>query len=219
MSGIALPVNRVRAAGAARTGSSYGRRNKYRLFIAPAIILTIAVILFPWLYTVYMSLHEWKVGSARTWVGLENYVNLFGDQRFREAVSRTFVFTAMAVVFPVVLGTVAAVFFHQEFPWRGAFRVIFMMPMIATPVAIALVWVMMFHPQLGVLNYLLTQVGLPASLWVYSPDTVIPSLVLIETWQWTPLVMLIVLGGLASLPMVTSPSSVASGSSSPSSKW
>jgi multiple sugar transport system permease protein len=59
---------------------------------------------------------------------------------------------------------------------------------------------MMFHPQLGVLNYLLSLVGLPPSLWVYSPQTVIPSLVLVETWQWTPLVMLIVLGGLATLP-------------------
>jgi multiple sugar transport system permease protein len=59
---------------------------------------------------------------------------------------------------------------------------------------------MMFHPQLGVLNYLLTSVGLPPSSWVYSSSTVIPTLVMVETWQWTPLVMLIVLGGLSSLP-------------------
>ena len=72
--------------------------------------------------------------------------------------------------------------------------------MMATPVAIALVWTMMFHPQLGVLNYLLTSVGLPPSTWVYDSNTVIPTLVMVETWQWTPLVMLIVLGGLASLP-------------------
>jgi multiple sugar transport system permease protein len=70
----------------------------------------------------------------------------------------------------------------------------------ATPVAIALVWTMMFHPQLGVLNYLLSLVGLPPQLWVFHPGTVIPSLVLVETWQWTPLVMLIVLGGLAAIP-------------------
>ena len=74
------------------------------------------------------------------------------------------------------------------------------MPMMATPVAIALVWTMMFHPQLGVLNYLLSLVGLPPQLWVFHPATVIPSLVLVETWQWTPLVMLIVLGGLAAIP-------------------
>ena len=72
--------------------------------------------------------------------------------------------------------------------------------MMATPVAVALVWTMMFHPQHGVLNYLLIARRPAASLWVYSPTTVIPSLVLVEIWQWTPLVMLIVLGGLASLP-------------------
>src|SRR5205823_9125331 len=74
------------------------------------------------------------------------------------------------------------------------------LPMMATPVAVALVWTMMFHPQLGVLNYLLSLVGIPPQLWVFDPGTVIPSLVLVETWQWTPLVMLIVLGGLAALP-------------------
>src|SRR5207249_7986755 len=63
-----------------------------------------------------------------------------------------------------------------------------------------LIWTMMFHPQLGVLNYFLTSLGLPRSLWVYAPNTVIYSLVLVETWHWTPLVMLIILGGLAALP-------------------
>jgi multiple sugar transport system permease protein len=90
--------------------------------------------------------------------------------------------------------------FHQKFAGRGFLRGVFIMPMMATPVAIALVWTMMFHPQLGVLNYLLSLVGLPPQLWVFHPGTVIPSLVLVETWQWTPLVMLIVLGGLAAIP-------------------
>jgi multiple sugar transport system permease protein len=106
----------------------------------------------------------------------------------------------LSVVLPLVFGTLAAVVFHQKFPLRGFLRGIFIMPMMATPVAIALVWTMMFHPQLGVLNYLLSLVGIPPQLWVFDPGTVIPSLVLVETWQWTPLVMLIVLGGLAAIP-------------------
>ncbi len=83
---------------------------------------------------------------------------------------------------------------------RGFLRGLFILPMMATPVAIALVWTMMFHPQLGILNYLLSLVGIPPQLWVFHPASVIPSLVLVETWQWTPLVMLIVLGGLAAIP-------------------
>jgi multiple sugar transport system permease protein len=147
-----------------------------------------------------MSLNEWKVGTPTTFVGLFNYLRLPNDPRFVESVVHTAVYTALSVLMPLVLGTFAAVVFHERFPLRGFLRGLVIMPMMATPVAIALVWTMMFHPQLGVLNYLLSLVGLPAQLWVFHPATVIPSLVLVETWQWTPLVMLIVLGGLSAIP-------------------
>ncbi|HET7097468.1 MAG TPA: sugar ABC transporter permease [Casimicrobiaceae bacterium] len=176
------------------------RRRNYYLFIAPALIVVGAVIIFPWLFTLWMSAFDWKIGSSAHFVGSENYQALVKNQRFAEAILHTFYFTALAVILPLVLGTAAAMIFHRQFPLRGVLRGVFIMPMMATPVAVALVWAMMFHPQLGVLNYLLSLVGLPPSLWVFSPTLVIPSLVLVEIWHWTPLVMLIVLGGLAALP-------------------
>ena len=166
----------------------------------PAMVVVAAVIVFPWLFTVYMSAFDWKIGQQAHFVGLGNYLALVTNQRFIEAIVHTFYFTLLAVVFPLLLGTFAALVFHRRFRGRGLLRAIFTMPMMATPVAVALVWTMMFHPQQGVLNYLLTQIGLPPSLWVYSPTWVIPSLVIVEIWHWTPLVMLIVLGGLAALP-------------------
>ncbi|WP_373852239.1 carbohydrate ABC transporter permease [Bradyrhizobium sp.] len=176
------------------------RPPSYWPFVIPALVVVLAVIIFPWVFTIWMSLREWKVGSPTTFVGLANYLRLPTDPRFVEAVGHTLSYTALSVVLPLVFGTLAAVVFHQKFAARGFWRGIFIMPMMATPVAIALVWTMMFHPQLGVLNYLLSLVGLPPQLWVFNPTTVIPSLVLVETWQWTPLVMLIVLGGLAAIP-------------------
>ncbi len=176
------------------------RHRSYYPFVAPALIVIGAVIIFPWLFTVWMSLFDWTIGSVAHFVGLANYVGLATNQRFIESIIHTFYFTALAVVVPLILGLVAALIFHREFPFRGVLRGIFTMPMMATPVAVALVWTMMFHPQQGVLNYLLSLVGLPPSLWVYSPTWVIPSLVLVEIWHWTPLVMLIILGGLAALP-------------------
>jgi len=176
------------------------RRRSYWPFILPALVVVVGVIVFPWAFTIWMSLNEWKVGAPTTFVGLANYLRLPGDPRFVEAVRHTLAYTVLSVVLPLVFGTFAACVFHARFPLRGFLRGLFIMPMMATPVAIALVWTMMFHPQLGVLNYLLSLVGLPAQLWVFDPGTVIPSLVLVETWQWTPLVMLIVLGGLAALP-------------------
>ena len=183
-----------------RPGFLARRRRSYLLFVVPALLVVGAVIIFPWAFTVWMSAFDWTIGSAAHFVGFDNYTQLATNKRFLESILHTFYFTLLAVVFPLILGTVAALIFHREFPMRGVLRSIFTMPMMATPVAVALVWTMMFHPQQGVLNYLLSLVGLPPSLWVYSPTWVIPSLVLVEIWHWTPLIMLIVLGGLAALP-------------------
>jgi len=176
------------------------RPPSYWPFVIPALVVVLAIIVFPWLFTIWMSFNEWKVGSPIAFVGFANYIRLPNDPRFVEAVGHTVVYTVLSVLLPVIFGTFAAVVFHAKFPFRGILRAIFIMPMMATPVAIALVWTMMFHPQLGVLNYLLSLVGIGPQLWVFHPATVIPSLVLVETWQWTPLVMLIVLGGIAALP-------------------
>ncbi|MEO8345387.1 MAG: sugar ABC transporter permease [Betaproteobacteria bacterium] len=176
------------------------RQRSYFRFIVPALVVIGAVIIFPWLFTLWMSAFDWKIGTESQFVGFDNYTALVRNRRFIEAVVRTFYFTVLAVVAPLILGTVSALVFHRQFPFRGVLRGVFIMPMMATPVAVALVWTMMFHPQQGVLNYLLSLIGLPPSLWVYSPQWVIPSLVLVEVWHWTPLVMLIVLGGLAALP-------------------
>ncbi|MDJ1157494.1 sugar ABC transporter permease [Chelatococcus sp. SYSU_G07232] len=193
-----------KAAGEARPAAEQptaGRRMAaYWPFVLPAVIVVGSVIVFPWVFTIWMSLHEWKIGGASSFVGLANYLRLTTDPRFGEAVVHTLVYTVLAVILPLVLGTLAALVFHARFPARGFLRGLFVMPMMATPVAIALVWTMMFHPELGVLNYLLSLVGIPPQLWVFHPVTVIPSLVLVETWQWTPLVMLILLGGLAAIP-------------------
>ena len=183
-----------------RPGFLARRRRTYLLFVLPALLVVGAVIIFPWAFTVWMSAFDWKIGSVAHFVGFDNYTQLATNTRFLESILHTFYFTMLAVIFPLILGTAAALIFHREFPLRGMLRSIFTMPMMATPVAVALVWTMMFHPQQGVLNYLLSLVGLPPSLWVYSPTWVIPSLVLVEIWHWTPLIMLIVLGGLAALP-------------------
>jgi multiple sugar transport system permease protein len=177
---------------------NYARR--YWMFIVPAGVVVISVILFPWLFTLFMSTHEWKIGGGHHFVGLDNYKKLFTDERFLWSMLRTLYFTALAVIGPMVLGVAAALVFNRNFPLRGLARTIFILPMMATPVAVALVWTMMFHPQLGVLNWLLSQFGIPPSMWVYDAKTVIPTLVMVEIWHWTPLVMLITLGGLASLP-------------------
>src|SRR5438270_5879841 len=170
-------------------------RVTYLWFVVPALGATFGIIIFPWVFTLYVSVQDWDAAGSAGFVGLANYTRLFSDERFLLSVVRTVYYSVLTVVAPLVLGTIAAVLLHREFRFRGLVRGILLLPMMATPVAIALVWAMMFHPQFGVLNYLLERVGLPASLWVYAPETVIPSLPMLETWQGTRSTSLIVLVG------------------------
>jgi multiple sugar transport system permease protein len=175
-------------------------RRNYWGFAIPAGVVVASVVVFPWLFTLYTSVLAYQPGSPPAFIGLGNFAALFSDPEFGWSLLRTLYFTVLSVAASLILGVFAALCFEQRFALRGVARSIFILPMMATPVAIALVWAMMFNPQYGVLNYLLSCIGLPPSQWVTSAGSVIPTLAMVETWQWTPLVMLIVLGGLASLP-------------------
>src|SRR5438552_17109996 len=85
----------------------------YWPFVLPALIVVLAVIVFPWIFTIWMSLQEWKVGAPTTFVGLANYIRMPNDPRFVEAVWHTLLYTVLSVILPVLLGTLAVVVFHH----------------------------------------------------------------------------------------------------------
>jgi len=163
----------------------------------------VAIIAYPVAYTIWMSLQEWFASSLTRpkLVGVANYRRiLVGDPRFRDAVARTVYFTVLVVGGETVVGVAMALLFNREFWGRGLLRTLAILPMVATPTAIGLVFVMMYHPTLGVANYLLSLAWLPPFKWTYSSGTALYALALVDVWQWTPLIMLIALAGLASLP-------------------
>jgi multiple sugar transport system permease protein len=183
--------------------SSWLERNARYVLPMPAVAAVLLMLAFPLAYTLWMSLHDWTISStaAPAFAGLDNYVKLLtSDPRFKNSVWITFYFTVLAVTVQTLLGVSMALAFNRQFWGRGLLRTLAILPMVATPVAIALIFVMMFHPTLGVMNYFVTLVGLAPFTWTYASQTVIPALVLVDTWQWTPLIMLIVLAGLAALP-------------------
>jgi multiple sugar transport system permease protein len=149
----------------------WAHRHARWLFPAPAVLLVAVIIVYPILYTVWMSLQEWFASSlaAPQFVGLANYHKIaLADARFQEAVGRTVHFTVVAVGAETLLGLAMALLFNREFWGRGLLRTLAILPMVATPTAIALVFVMMYHPSLGVANYLLSVVGLSPWRWTYS---------------------------------------------------
>ncbi|HWU37026.1 MAG TPA: sugar ABC transporter permease [Candidatus Acidoferrum sp.] len=174
------------------------------VFTLPASVVVFILMVFPVFYTVYMSLHSWFASSltAPEFIGLQNFKRAFTqDERFRNAIWLTLYFTLLATALQLVLGVALALLLNRPFRGKGFFRSIFLMPMVATPVAIALVWMMMYNPTLGVMNYLVGLVGLGPYKWVSDVRIVIPALAAVDTWEWTPLITLITLAGLATLPL------------------
>ncbi len=174
-----------------------------RLLPLPAVLCIALLIVFPLAFNLYMSLQAWFVSSTTPpqYVGLRNFWEIFGkDARFWNAIWITVKFTGAGVFLELVLGLAIAVYLHKEFRGRGVVRTVMLLPMVSTPVAVALIWVIMFNPSLGVLNYFLSLLGLPPLLWLGHPRTALPSLIFMDIWKWTPFMVLIIHAGLQSLP-------------------
>jgi multiple sugar transport system permease protein len=172
------------------------------IFPAPALLFVVLMMAFPIVYTVWTSFTGWSLsaGTPPDWVGLTNYATVVGDGRFRDAVLRTVYFTVLAMAVEVVLGVAIALLLNRDYPGKRLVDAVMLLPMMATPVAIAMVWLFMYEPSAGVINYVLREVRLPTPLWIAGADSVIPALALVDVWQWTPMIVLISLAGLAGLP-------------------
>jgi multiple sugar transport system permease protein len=182
------------------SASSWIDRNARYLFPLPAVLAIVVLIVAPVLVNFGLSLYDYFVGGMPHFVGLDNYERALTNPRFWNGVRNTFYFTLTAVPLQLLLGLGIAVLFNRDFPGKGLARTIILLPMVATPVAIALIWALMFNPSLGVLNHFLESLGLERSLWVAQSNLAIPSLVLVDTWQWSPMIALILLAAMQSVP-------------------
>ena len=183
------------------TQSSFTERNLQILFPLPAIVFIGLLMVFPILYTLYLSFTNWNLtsGMEPSFVGLTSYLRVFSEPRFLHALGRNFTFTVFAVAIEVVLGVAIALILNRAFVGRSIAKLLLLLPLVATPVAVGIVFNLFYDPTIGLLNFALHALGLPQGRWVSSENTVIGSLVLVDVWQWTPMITLIVLAGLAGL--------------------
>jgi len=181
--------------------SSFAERNLRILFPLPAIVFIGLLMVFPILYTLYLSFTNWNLtsGMEPSFVGLNSYLLVFSEPRFLHALGRTFTFTVFAVAAEVVLGVAIALILNRAFVGKSFAKLLLLLPLVATPIAVGIVFNLFYDPTIGLLNFTLNALGLPQGLWVSSEKTVIASLVLVDVWQWTPMITLIVLAGLAGL--------------------
>jgi len=167
------------------------------------MIFIALLLVFPVAWTLYLSLTNSR-GSVRApfdFIGFQNYLTVLTDtERFWPAVGRTAYFTGGALLFEVVLGIAIALLLWKPFRGERWVRVAILLPLVATPVAIGMMWRLIFEPNIGFANEFLSWFAVPAQPWLSSPDTALSTLIFVDVWQWTPMVTLIVLAGLTALP-------------------
>ncbi|NVM97360.1 sugar ABC transporter permease [Arthrobacter sp. SDTb3-6] len=160
------------------------------------------LIIFPLAWTVYLSLTD-SHGSVRApsdFIGLKNYLTVLSDtDRFWPAVGRTAYFTFTALAVEMVLGMAIALLLWRPFRGEKWVRVAILLPLVATPVAVGMMWRLIFDPNIGFANQMLGWVGIPPQPWLSGQYTALPTTIFMDIWQWTPMVVLILLAGLTSL--------------------
>ncbi|HET8595297.1 MAG TPA: sugar ABC transporter permease [Intrasporangium sp.] len=180
----------------------WANANRKWLFASPAMAFVAILIIFPLGWTIYLSLTdaEGSVRAAKEFVGFANFVDVLTDtERFWPATWRTVQFTAIVLAVEVVLGMAIALLLWRPFRGERWVRVAILLPLVATPVAVGMMWRLIFDPNIGLANTVIGWFGIPPQPWLAGQSTALPTTMFIDIWQWTPMVVLILLAGLTSL--------------------
>ncbi|MBT9176943.1 MAG: Lactose transport system permease protein LacF [Firmicutes bacterium] len=191
---------------------------KYRLLI-PLIVVLLAVLIYPLIFSFWVSLHDYRLTALHEvqFVGLANYIGLSGKMSYWNALRNTLIFVFLAVGLQTIIGFGLALLLHRPSRFRNFFRAVLLTPMFITPIAVGLMFRFMLNLQVGVLPYLLDKVGVTID-W-FSPRLALFSIILIDVWQWTPFMLLLLLAGLESLPVEPFEAARVDGASAWSTFW
>jgi multiple sugar transport system permease protein len=172
------------------------------VLITPAVLVLLALNVFPMLYALDISLYYWRLSGLQPprFVGLNNYELLFGDDRFLNSIGVSAAFVVLAVAVEFVLGLGLAFVFNAQLPGLATLRKLSLLPVMLMPLVGGLVWFYMFNENFGVINwfaYLLIGHRVP---FLTNGTLALGTLVVADAWQWTPFVMLVLFAALQSLP-------------------
>ena len=175
----------------------------YGVFL-PVTVLLFVITIFPMIYSLVLSfldINLLKPYQRSDFVLFDNFKTLIVSSRFMNAVLNTTVFTLSTVVVEFALGLGIALLLNREIVARRLFRTLFLIPFMTTPVVVGLIWRFLFNYDLGLVNYCIRALHLNGVLWLSNPSYALFSIIIVDIWQWTPFVALILLSGLQALPV------------------
>ena len=171
-------------------------------FLLPTTAVLAAVVVFPLLYSLLASFYAYTFVTPgfNLFVGFENYINALSDPYFWNSLVVTLSFVIAVVSIEFILGFLIALMLNRDIKFKGIYYTILTIPMLLSPVAVGLVWKMLLHPDLGILNYFLSLLGIKGVNWLGTPKGAFWSVLFVDIWQQISFMILILLAGLVSLP-------------------
>lgn len=174
-----------------------------QLFVLPTIILLILMNIVPLIYSLYLSFTRFSVISdvPPEWVGIQNYVTILNDQRFWNNFAITGRYALISVTLQTLIGFGLAMLLRNKFKGSGLVTTLILVPMMLSPIVVAVFWRLIFNPSVGILNYLLGFTDINTSPeWLGRPDLALWAVIIVDVWMWSPFVMLLALAGLSAIP-------------------
>ena len=170
-------------------------------FLFPGLFVLIGILIFPIGFMIRLSLSSWDTFyPGLDFIGIDNYVRLFtDDSRFWESFFRLSFLSVTTVSLQYIIGFSLALMVWRDIIFQRFFRVLFLIPMMTTPVIMTVIWRTFFHESLGPVNDILSIFGI-APPWLTNEHLAKVTIIIVEVWQWTPFMFLLLLAGLLSLP-------------------
>ena len=175
------------------------RRTAYYM-VLPSLLIIVVIAFFPILYGIVLSLTDSTVTAFGSFIGLENYVEMFQDPDFRVGLSNTVIFTVVSVTLEFIIGLAIALAVNRAFRGRGLVRAAILVPWAFPTVISAVMWRLMFQPGIGVFQYLAETIGLISGPVLSDPTLLLIAAILIDVWKTTPFMALLLLAGLQVIP-------------------
>ena len=172
--------------------------------ITPTLIVLLILTAYPLIFTFYYSFTDYNLlkvlKNPAKFIGLKNYVKLLGNEYFRKAIWNTVKFTIFAVIFEMFFGFIMATFVNSLKKGQKTLRTLLLLPYLLPTVTVALIWRMMLSPNYGIINQVLGSLNLPVYNWFSDIKTAFPLLLLIDIWQASPFVFLLLYAALQAVP-------------------
>ncbi len=172
-------------------------------FMMPSIIILLFIGIFPLIYSLYMSFHQYyfiRPSIPFDLIWFKNYWVLLRDIDFWKTLMISFIYTVVGVTFQFIIGLSLALVLSSELRGKNIFRSLILIPMVVSPMVIGMIGRYMSDDSIGIINIIIRGLGLPNVVWFGNPKLALWSMIILDTWQWTPFIFIIVLAGLLAVP-------------------